>query len=256
MTNKEWHFATHKPETMNNILKETICQYEQLDNLKQLLNNSIYRFILNIKMKYQNNSKTLVILMKNPSTANENQMDNTVSTIIDNFCMEYSRIVIFNLSPLVDGNSKFAEEKLQNENISLEINRKFINRYINEELTNFDFLLATGEIEDTPSKKKTRSYQELYKIILDDIESNNPNNIYVLGTSGSKYISGRHPKACNGDFHLYKLDTKKSEYFNQTTKGITNLYADKIKFIQKMRMYLDKEYIEVSTIDELMNMYK
>lgn len=137
-------------------------------------NCSFVRNKLEIYLDNKNSTKTMIIIMMNPSDADDKLSDLTTNRVLNYARCKYKKVIVFNVLPFYSSQSKKISKKLQNicpgtiekfldTNIAcIEENIKLV-----DETT--DIFLATGypssdikEIQDMFENQ----LQELYKILI------------------------------------------------------------------------------------------
>lgn len=129
----------------------------------------------------QGNKGNLVSIMMNPSSETDpanKKIDLTVTNVIRMaYVSGYSKVIILNSFPYINGNGK---ESLEKNNKSMdsqknELNKDFINKILKENIDNQDILLAWGgNIKNTVEdySKFLKPYENQNKIYVYDITKN------------------------------------------------------------------------------------
>lgn len=117
-----------------------------------------YYLELEINELEKKEEKKLIVIMMNPSKTYNNKIDASVAnaTRLAYKAKEYSKIVILNSFPLIDGNGKTASKTFKkkvndNENNEINNNLKFIEEYIKQNLQE-TYLIAWGDKVENRSK--------------------------------------------------------------------------------------------------------
>lgn len=137
-------------------------------------NCSFVRNKLEIYLDNKNSTKTMIIIMMNPSDADDKLSDLTTNRVLNYACGKYKKVIVFNVLPFYSSQSKKISKKLQNicpgtiEKF-LDTNIACIKENINLVDENTELFLATGypsgatkEIQDMFEEQ----LQELYKILI------------------------------------------------------------------------------------------
>ena len=132
----------------------------------------------------QGNKGNLVSIMMNPSSEtnpnNNNKIDSTVTNVIRMaYVSGYSKVIVLNSFPYINGNGTESLEKNSNSKDSQEnkLNKDFINNFLKANVNNqdIDILLAWGEnIKNTVEdySKFLKPYENQNKIYVYDITKN------------------------------------------------------------------------------------
>ena len=134
-----------------------------------------YRYRLDIEIKNKKNDscdKRLIVLLMNPSnTYPKTGFDYTIENIIRiAYKMKYKRIIVFNSSPYIDGNSdtQICNNCLQPDEDYKKMNTDYIVNQINRLSEDIDFMLAWGG-----NKNKVTNEQEYLKAIFNFFNKKN-----------------------------------------------------------------------------------
>lgn len=155
-----------------------ICKDDQFDK-------GSFRYYLEFDIiNPQGNKRNLVSIMMNPSSetnpTNNQKIDSTVTNVIRMaYVSGYSKVIILNSFPYINGNGTESLEKNNNSKGSQEnkLNKEFINKFLKDKENNqdIDILLAWGgNIKNTVEdySKSLEPYEEQNKIYVYDITKN------------------------------------------------------------------------------------
>lgn len=104
-----------------------------------------YRYSLTIEKKNHQSDTTLFVLMKNPSDGNTKQMDQTIRLLISHVFASYHKMILVNISPVVETHSKNLKNREEEIQRSAETNRQKIFDLISKS-NGADLLIATGSV--------------------------------------------------------------------------------------------------------------
>lgn len=133
------------------------------------------RYSLTIDFENEN-KPILVVIMMNPSHANEVSSDKTVNIVIDYAHNDFDKLFVFNVLPIVaPTNDKFANIKNLDFHCKKNIEALFTELgYLIENELEIEVILATGSPNDTKIKEVfDRELQNVYKILYNNCESIN-----------------------------------------------------------------------------------
>jgi hypothetical protein len=160
-----------------------------------------FRYSLTIDLK-EEIKNVLVVIMMNPSHANEVSSDKTVNRVIDYAYNNYDKLLIFNALPIVDpSNDKF--DNIENLNFHCKKNVEALTTELELLVKNdfrIDVLLGTG-IPKSSKKIFDRELQNIYKILY-----NNRKKITIKSVSHT--INKLKKKLRNGEY-TYHISRKK-----------------------------------------------
>lgn len=165
-----------------------------------------YRYYLEFEIiNPKGNKGSIVSIMMNPSdqTNPDNQtIDSTVTNVIRMaYVSGYSKVIILNSFPYINGNGKQSLEKFDeiSDNNQLKINKGFIKNFL-ENIKNHDILLAWGgDMKNTKEDyaKILKKYED--KIFVYNITSND------FPMHPSQYNQNEVNKILNGEKKLKKV---------------------------------------------------
>lgn len=150
-----------------------------------------YRYYLLIETIAKNDNE-IVIIMFNPSCANEKESDPTINSIIKNMYNKYKFIHIVNLSP------EYAEKPTDLEYLPLKImfnNIVIINNLINEKINNKNcyICIANGDIINSIQNGMLKDKIHLtYQIILQNLYINKSLNSHIISYGITNKGHGAH----------------------------------------------------------------
>ena len=148
---------------------------DQVKNKKSIALNSLrVRFVLEIETNSKKN-KSILVVMKNPSQANEHQSDKTVNNVIENLHTDYRNIYIVNLYPYYSTKAVGLLSCFESEDIDviLEINDKYIADYADKAS---EFLIGWGT---NTIGMKEKDYENRVKKVLGMLNSKRKPIYYV-----------------------------------------------------------------------------
>lgn len=164
------------------------------------------RYSLTIDFENEN-KPILVVIMMNPSHANEVSSDKTVNIVIDYAHNYFDKLFVFNVLPIVaPSNDKFANI----ENLDFHC-KKNIETLITElgyliekeKEIKIKVILATGSPKDTKIKEVfDRELQSVYKILYNNLESINIESVSYKGSKLKNKKYTYHPSRKENDTFL------------------------------------------------------
>ncbi len=168
-----------------------IVSYPQFVNIHSIKSFEVgnYRYWLKIPFKNQKNPKTLCVILKNPSKANNKTCDNTISracNVANN--QGYSEVIILNLFPYRSTNPKGLLNFYSNKYFKLIMACNL--RKIIKICKNKDVVFAWGTNTISSSNKN----QNIYDLAITDITSRIINNIHYVRwcTCNNKSCTSQH----------------------------------------------------------------
>ena len=184
-----------------------------------------FRYSLTIDLK-EEIKNVLVVIMMNPSHANEVSSDKTVNTVIDYAYNHYDKLIIFNALPIVDpSNDNF--DNIKNLDLHCKKNVEAINTELDYLIKNnfiIHVLLATG-IPKSSKKIFDQELQNVYKILLDNIENITINSV-------SHTINKQKKKLRDGEY-TYHISRKKFQPDVDLIIEIDNIGKYLLKIVDK-----------------------
>lgn len=142
---------------------------------KPISSDCKYRYVLEIPLTYskESNCKTVIVILKNPSKANENESDVTITRVC-NAAKEngYSHIKIFNMFPYKSTSAKAVKEFIESKKYQkhIDINDKYLKDAV---LQVEDIVFAWGTNTISHSKQISMEYQKRKNIIINMCKSKN-----------------------------------------------------------------------------------
>lgn len=169
-----------------------IVSYPQFVDLTSIQSKEIgnYRYWLRIPFSNRLNSKTLCVILKNPSVANKTNCDNTVRKVCNVANHNgYSEVIILNLFPyrsihaigVLNFYSKPKFKNIMKRNLSI----------VQKICKNKDVVFAWG----TDTISSTKQCKNIYDLAIKDVVSVITSKIYYVKSCscGNKNCNGQHP---------------------------------------------------------------
>lgn len=183
-----------------------IYKYEDYIDVDKILidQEDYYRYSLFIPFKNPINHKKVLVIMRNPSKANESDSDKTINNVL-NFCHgKYGGVYIANLYPYYETNSTKIKDfiELDEYEEKMEINCQAIeDLYENTD----DIIIAWGT--NNTGTKYNNDYENIIKSLLDKLYEAKK-NIYAVRFVSS--VKPWHPRnwGKNFDLELYEWNVQ------------------------------------------------
>lgn len=173
-----------------------------------------YRYSLVIKTKGHSiyAKGILIVLMMNPSHADNIYCDDTVEFVIKHFHKKYKKIIVLNICPVVNPTSTDISNLLEKDKRSLKWSKNIYKIFcLKKELKcYYDLLVATGDVN--PINK------DMYRIIMDILYnpySYNTNKTFAININKSGYAVHMHYVLKN----LYKKDKNNKYVYLSNSNG-------------------------------------
>lgn len=119
--------------------------YPQGFTPKKAVINAGCRYSLEIMTPNPSSPLTLFVLMMNPSTADAQNSDRTVNTLLNTIGDRYREVIIVNTTPVIETDSKQLKSRVADIHKNALPNAKSVEKMV-KTAAHFHFLVATGDV--------------------------------------------------------------------------------------------------------------